>query len=188
MCRLPIATYNVTGIADGIATIGEKRVGMPNVTLVFINDMNGMVSLKDLYMKIRYQYQEEVEIEKPKNVIKKDENATEEKKEPEAAAEAKSEEKPAESEPAEGEKPAETTEGEKPTEPAEGEKPAESAEGEKPAKEEEKKETVMVTKRKIRKISLRVTPIDDRLIIKPLSEEERQKSIALYELVRPAKP
>ena len=50
--RLPIATYNITGIAEGIQTMGEKRVGQPNVTLVFTNDMNGIVSLKDAYLKI----------------------------------------------------------------------------------------------------------------------------------------
>ena len=43
----------------------------------------------------------------------------------------------------------------------------------------EKKETVLVTKRKIRKMSLRVTSLTDRLVILPLSNEERQKSIDL---------
>ena len=150
--RLPIATYNITGIAEGIQTMGEKRVGQPNVTLVFTNDMNGIVSLKDAYLKIRYLYQEEVEIEKPKNEIKKDpKNASAEEKK---GDEKKGDEKKGEEKPAE-------------------EKPAE----EKPAKE--KKETVLVTKRKIRKMSLRVTSLTDRLVILPLSDEERQKSIDL---------
>ena len=178
---MPIATYNVTGIADGIAAIGEKRVGLPNVTLIFTNDMNGMVSLKDSYMKIRYQYQEEVEIEKPKNVIKRDEEGASEpepeKKEGETESVPEKKEGETESEP-------EKKEGEPEPEPEkkEGEaKPEpEKKEGEaKPEPATEKKETVMVTKRKIRKIALRVKPIEDRLIIKPLSEEERKKSIAL---------
>ena len=59
---------------------------------------------------------------------------------------------------------------------AEEKKPEAEAEA---APVEEKKETVMVTKRKIRKIALRHKSIPDRLIIKPLSDEERQKSIAL---------
>ena len=170
--RLPIATYNITGIAEGIQTMGEKRVGQPNVTLVFTNDMNGIVSLKDAYLKIRYLYQEEVEVEKPKNEIKKDPkdtSADEKKGDDKKGEEKKSEEKPAEEKPAE-EKPAE----EKPTE----EKPTE----EKPTEEKpvkEKKETVLVTKRKIRKMSLRVTSLTDRLVILPLSDEERQKSIDL---------
>ena len=165
--RLPIATYNITGIAEGIQTMGEKRVGQPNVTLVFTNDMNGIVSLKDAYLKIRYLYQEEVEVEKPKNEIKKDPkdaSAEEKKGDEKKGDEKKGEEKPAEEKPAE-EKPTE----EKPTE----EKPTE----EKPVKE--KKETVLVTKRKIRKMSLRVTSLTDRLVILPLSNEERQKSIDL---------
>ena len=188
--RLPIATYNITGIAEGIQTMGEKRVGQPNVTLVFTNDMNGIVSLKDAYLKIRYLYQEEVEVEKPKNEIKKDpkDASAEEKK----GDEKKGEEKPAEEKPAE-EKPAEEAETpateEKPTEekPTE-EKPTEEKKGdekkgeEKPTEEKpvkEKKETVLVTKRKIRKMSLRVTSLTDRLVILPLSNEERQKSIDL---------
>ena len=201
--RLPIATYNITGIAEGIQTMGEKRVGQPNVTLVFTNDMNGIVSLKDAYLKIRYLYQEEVEVEKPKNEIKKDPkdaSAEEKKGDEKKGDEKKGEEKPAEEKPAE-EKPAEekpakeaetpATE-EKPTEekPTE-EKPAEEAETpateekpteEKPTEEKpvkEKKETVLVTKRKIRKMSLRVTSLTDRLVILPLSNEERQKSIDL---------
>ena len=188
--RLPIATYNITGIAEGIQTMGEKRVGQPNVTLVFTNDMNGIVSLKDAYLKIRYLYQEEVEVEKPKNEIKKDPkdaSAEEKKGDEKKGDEKKGEEKPAEEKPAE-EKPTE----EKPTEekPTE-EKPTEEAETpateekpteEKPTEEKpvkEKKETVLVTKRKIRKMSLRVTSLTDRLVILPLSNEERQKSIDL---------
>ena len=167
---MPIATYNVTGIADGIAAIGEKRVGLPNVTLIFTNDMNGMVSLKDSYMKIRYQYQEEVEIEKPKNVIKRDEEGASEPEPEKKEGETESEPEKKEGEP---EPEPEKKEGEAKPEP-------EKKEGEaKPEPATEKKETVMVMKRKIRKIALRVKPIEDRLIIKPLSEEERKKSIAL---------
>ena len=36
-----------------------------------------------------------------------------------------------------------------------------------------------ITKRKIRKVSLRVTSISDRLVIKPLTEEQRAQSIKL---------
>ena len=196
--RLPIATYNITGIAEGIQTMGEKRVGQPNVTLVFTNDMNGIVSLKDAYLKIRYLYQEEVEVEKPKNEIKKDPknaSAEEKKGDEKKGDEKKGEEKPAkEAEtPATEEKPTEEkpTE-EKPTEeaetPATEEKPTEEKPTEekpteeKPTEEKpvkEKKETVLVTKRKIRKMSLRVTSLTDRLVILPLSNEERQKSIDL---------
>ena len=48
-------------------------------------------------------------------------------------------------------------------------------------KEEEKKEkkTMLVTKRKIRKMSLRVQPLRDRLIVFPMSSEEKEKSVAL---------
>ena len=190
--RLPIATYNITGIAEGIQTMGEKRVGQPNVTLVFTNDMNGIVSLKDAYLKIRYLYQEEVEVEKPKNEIKKDpkDASAEEKKGDEKKGEEKpAEEKPAEEKPTEEKPTEEKPTEEKPTEekPTE-EKPTEEKKGdekkgeEKPTEEKpvkEKKETVLVTKRKIRKMSLRVTSLTDRLVILPLSNEERQKSIDL---------
>ena len=69
---VPIATYNVTGIPEALAAMGEKRIGVPNVTLVFSNDINGMVSLKDAYMKMRYEYQEQVPVKQEKNTIKED--------------------------------------------------------------------------------------------------------------------
>lgn len=162
---VPIATYNITGIALGISNVGEKRVGQPNVTLVFSNDINGMVVLKDAYMKVRFQYQEEVEVEQPKeqkNVLKSEEKAEEEKKDSteeksEATQEATAtEEKKTEDKPATEEKP--VTE-------------------EKTSKEEKK--TMLVTKRKIRKMSLRVQPLRDRLIVFPMSSEEKEKSVAL---------
>ena len=137
---MPIVTYNVTGIAEGIAALGEKRLGHPNVTLVFINDLNGIVSLKDAYMKMRFQYQEEVEVEKPKNVIKK-EGEVDKKNDTENAS----------------------------TEPTTEEKTEEP-----PAKE-----TVLVTKRKVRKVNLHISLIPDRLIILPMSEEERRNSTLL---------
>ena len=48
-------------------------------------------------------------------------------------------------------------------------------------KEEEKaeKKTMLVTKRKIRKVSLRVQALADRQIILPMTKEEKEKSIAL---------
>ena len=38
---------------------------------------------------------------------------------------------------------------------------------------------MLVTKRKIRKVSLRVQPLADRQIILPMTKEEKEKSIAL---------
>ena len=85
---VPIATYNVTGIPEALAAMGEKRIGVPNVTLVFSNDINGMVSLKDAYMKMRYEYQEQVPVKQEKNTIKED------KKEKDKKEDKKTEDKP----------------------------------------------------------------------------------------------
>ena len=40
-------------------------------------------------------------------------------------------------------------------------------------------QTVTVTKRKIRKVSLRITPLTERLVILPMSKEQQEKSVAL---------
>lgn len=202
MCRSPIATYNITGIAEGIASIGEKRRGQPNVTLTFNNDMNGIVYLKEAFMKVRYEYQEEVEVAKPKNVLKSSEQGEEGKKETseEAAAATKQAEEAAAS-PKQAEEAAKETqnptETETETDPdSEADAEAESAKNttestpaeEVPANEntsETKKETksekdiVLVTKRKIRKIPLRFTSLLDRLVILPMTDAERQRSMDL---------
>ena len=205
MCRSPIATYNITGIAEGIASIGEKRRGQPNVTLIFNNDMNGIVYLKEAFMKVRYEYQEEVEVAKPKNVLKSSEQGEEGKKETseEAAAAAAAATKQAEeaASPKQAEEAAKgtqnSTETETETDPdSEADAEAESAKNttestpaeEVPANEstsEIRKETkaekdiVMVTKRKIRKIPLRFTSLLDRLVILPMTDAERQRSMDL---------
>lgn len=199
MCRSPIATYNITGIAEGIASIGEKRRGQPNVTLTFNNDMNGIVYLKEAFMKVRYEYQEEVEVAKPKNVLKSSEQGEEGKKETSeeaaaAAAAAAASPKQAEEAAKETQNPTET---ETETDPdSEADAEAESAKNttestpaeEVPANEntsETKKETksekdiVKVTKRKIRKIPLRFTSLLDRLVILPMTDAERQRSMDL---------
>lgn len=111
------------------------------MTLVFTNDLNGIVSLKEAYMKMRFQYQEEVEVEKPKNVIKEEGEKVEKKND---------------------------------TENASTESPAEEKTEEPPVKE-----TVLVTKRKVRKVNLRISLIPDRLVILPMSEEERRNSTTL---------
>lgn len=204
MCRSPIATYNITGIAEGIASIGEKRRGQPNVTLIFNNDMNGIVYLKEAFMKVRYEYQEEVEVAKPKNVLKSSEQGEEGKKETsEEAAAAAAATKQAEeaASPKQAEEAAKETqnptETETETDPdSEADAEAESAKNttestpaeEVPANEstsEIRKETkaekdiVMVTKRKIRKIPLRFTSLLDRLVILPMTDAERQRSMDL---------
>ena len=196
MCRSPIATYNITGIAEGIASIGEKRRGQPNVTLIFNNDMNGIVYLKEAFMKVRYEYQEEVEVAQPKNVLKSSEQGEEGKKETseEAAAAAAASPKQAEETAKETQNP---TEPETETDPdSEADAETESAKNttestpaeEVPANEntsETKKETksekdiVMVMKRKIRKIPLRFTSLLDRLVILPMTDAERQRSMDL---------
>lgn len=196
MCRSPIATYNITGIAEGIASIGEKRRGQPNVTLTFNNDMNGIVYLKEAFMKVRYEYQEEVEVAKPKNVLKSSEQGEEGKKETseEAAAAAAAATKQAEEAAKETQNPTETetetdpdSEADAETESAKNTTESTPAE-EVPANEntsETKKETksekdiVMVMKRKIRKIPLRFTSLLDRLVILPMTDAERQRSMDL---------
>ena len=167
---VPIATFNISGIAQGLANVGDKRIGQPNVTLVFSNDMNGMVVLKDAYMKVRFQYQEEVPVEQPKeekSVLRTDKDAKDAKEEKKDAKEEKKEEEqvkaPGGTEPKgeEGEVPAVET-------------PAAGATEDKP-----EKKTMLVTKRKIRKVSLRVQALADRQIILPMTKEEKEKSIAL---------
>ena len=96
---VPIATYNVTGIPEALAAMGEKRIGVPNVTLVFSNDINGMVSLKDAYMKMRYEYQEQVPVKQEKNTIKEDKK--EKDKKDDKKDDKKTEDKPGEDKPAE---------------------------------------------------------------------------------------
>ena len=91
---VPIATFNISGIAQGLANVGDKRIGQPNVTLVFSNDLNGMVVLKDAYMKVRFQYQEEVPVEQPKeekSVLRTDKDAKDAKEEKKDAKEEKKE-------------------------------------------------------------------------------------------------
>ena len=194
MCRSPNATYNITGIAEGIASIGETRRGQPNVTLIFNNDMNGIVYLKEAFMKVRYEYQEEVEVAKPKNVLKSSEQGEEGKKETSEEAAAAAATKQAEEAAKETQNPTET---ETETDPdSEADAEAESAKNttestpaeEVPANEntsETKKETksekdiVKVTKRKIRKIQLRFTSLLDRLVILPMTDAERQRSMDL---------
>lgn len=167
---VPIATFNISGIAQGLANVGDKRIGQPNVTLVFSNDMNGMVVLKDAYMKVRFQYQEEVPVEQPKeekSVLRTDKDAKDAKEEKKDAKEEKKEEEqvkaPGGTEPKgeEGEVPAVET-------------PAAGA-----TEDKTEKKTMLVTKRKIRKVSLRVQPLADRQIILPMTKEEKEKSIAL---------
>ena len=65
-------TYNVTGIVEALTTLGPKRLGLPNVTLVFSTDMNGMVTLKEAYIKMRYEYQEQVPVQQKEVTIKSD--------------------------------------------------------------------------------------------------------------------
>ena len=196
MCRSPIATYNITGIAEGIASIGEKRRGQPNVTLIFNNDMNGIVYLKEAFMKVRYEYQEEVEVAKPKNVLKSSEQGEEGKKETseEAAAAAAASPKQAEETAKETQNPTETetetdpdSEADSETEsvknttestPAE-EEPANESTSETRKETKAEKDIVMVTKRKIRKIPLRFTSLLDRLVILPMTDAERQRSMDL---------
>ena len=207
MSRSPIATYNITGIAERIASIGEKRLGQPNITLVFINDMNGIVSLKEAFMKVRYQYQEEVEVEKPKNVMKSSEQGEEANKETSEDAAAKQTETEKEAQnsteteadiESEGDKtyaeePSNETVNETPSEPSNetvDETPSETLSepsnettsettGKPSEGKEPKKDIVLVTKRKIRKIPLHVTSLLDRLVILPMTNEERQRSMAL---------
>lgn len=167
---VPIATFNISGIAQGLANVGDKRIGQPNVTLVFSNDMNGMVVLKDAYMKVRFQYQEEVPVEQPKeekSVLKTDKDGEEKKDVKEEKKEEEQVKAPGGTEPKgeEGEVPAVET-------------PAAAATEEKKEEKPEKK-TMLVTKRKIRKVSLRVQPLPDRQIILPMTKEEKEKSIAL---------
>ena len=227
ICRSPIATYNITGIADGIASIGEKRLGQPNTTLVFLNDMNGIVYLKEAFLKVRYEYQEEVEVAKPKNVLKSSDQGDEGKKEvaeedavakqaeedaatkqaeedaaakqSEEDAAAKQSEEDAAAKQSEEDAAAKQTETEKEKEketqsPTEGDsdsdadaetEPEKTSLDEPLAKEganessgekEPKKDIVVVTKRKIRKIPLRVTSLLDRLVILPMTDAERQRS------------
>ena len=203
MSRSPIATYNITGIADRIASIGEKRLGQPNTTLVFINDINGIVSLKEAFMKVRYQYQEEVEVEKPKNVMKSSEQGEEANKETSEDAAAKQTETEKEAQnsteteayiESEGDKTnaeepsnetANETANETPSEPS-NETPSEPSNettsettGKAREGKEPEKDIVLVTKRKIRKIPLHVTSLLDRLVILPMTNEERQRSMAL---------
>ena len=47
------------------------------------------------------------------------------------------------------------------------------------AEDKPEKKTMLVTKRKIRKVSLRVQALADRQIILPMTKEEKEKSIAL---------
>ena len=209
ICRSPIATYNITGIADGIASIGEKRLGQPNTTLVFLNDMNGIVYLKEAFLKVRYEYQEEVEVAKPKNVLKSSDQGDEGKKEvaeedavakqAEEDAVTKQSEEDAAAKQSEEDAAAKQTETEKEKEketqsPTEGDsdsdadaetEPEKTSLDEPLAKEganessgekEPKKDIVLVTKRKIRKIPLRVTSLLDRLVILPMTDAERQRS------------
>ena len=172
---VPIATFNISGIAQGLANVGDKRIGQPNVTLVFSNDMNGMVVLKDAYMKVRFQYQEEVPVEQPKeekSVLRTDKDAKDAKED--AKEEKKEEEQvkaPGGTEPKgeEGEVPAVET-------PAAG---ATEDKTEEKAEDKPEKKTMLVTKRKIRKVSLRVQALADRQIILPMTKEEKEKSIAL---------
>ena len=168
-------TYNITGIVDALTSLGSKRLGMPNVTLVFSMDMNGMITLKEAYIKMRYEYQEQVPVQQKEVTIVSD--------------------KENESSSSDGENANEKTE--KATEKKEGENSADdnvktsdasekiSENGEK--MNDDKNTTAVetpvqmatVTKRKIRKVSLRVTSISDRLVIKPLTEEQRAQSINL---------
>ena len=198
MCRSPIATYNITGIAEGIASIGEKRRGQPNVTLIFNNDMNGIVYLKEAFMKVRYEHQEEVEVAKPKNVLKSSEQGEEGKKETseEAAAAAAAAASPKQAEEAaketqnptetetetdpDSEADAETESAKNTTEstPAE-EVPANESTSETRKETKAEKDIVMVMKRKIRKIPLRFTSLLDRLVILPMTDAERQRSMDL---------
>lgn len=154
--------------------MGEKRIGVPNVTLVFSNDINGMVSLKDAYMKMRYEYQEQVPVKQEKNTIKDDKGA-EKKAEEKTTTEEKAAEKASEEQPTPApENGTETTE--TATETTTETKPVEEAPAE-PKKEEVP--TVTVTKRKIRKVSLRITPLTERLVILPMTKEQQEKSVAL---------
>lgn len=178
-------------------TLGTKRLGLPNVTLVFSNDMNGMVLLKEAYIKMRYEYQEQVPVQQKEVTIKPDkesENATNEstEKTPEKMNESASNK--ATDKTNEGETSDKTPEGtDKTPEEMDKKTPDKTSEDIDKASEgadktsEEKNTTKVeppvqmatVTKRKIRKVSLRVTPISDRLIIKPLTEEQKTQSITL---------
>ena len=189
---VPIATYNVTGIPEALAAMGEKRIGVPNVTLVFSNDINGMVSLKDAYMKMRYEYQEQVPVKQEKNTIKedkkekdkkedkKDDKKTEDKKDDKKTEDKPGEDKPAEDKPT-NEQPTPASENGTEAAPEAMEASAETKPVEDTAAEPKKEEvqTVTVTKRKIRKVSLRITPLTERLVILPMTKEQQEKSIAL---------
>ena len=180
---VPIATYNVTGIPEALAAMGEKRIGVPNVTLVFSNDINGMVSLKDAYMKMRYEYQEQVPVKQEKNTIKDDKGAEKKEEKVEKKEEKKEERKEAKSEEKPEEKTTEETPEEQNPQPAPENGTETNSETNTETKPEEPKkeevQTVTVTKRKIRKVSLRITPLTERLVILPMSKEQQEKSVAL---------
>lgn len=184
---VPIATYNVTGIPEALAAMGEKRIGVPNVTLVFSNDINGMVSLKDAYMKMRYEYQEQVPVKQEKNTIKEDKKEKDKKedKKDDKKDDKKTEDKPGEDKPAEdkptNEQPTPASENGTEAAPEAMEASAETKPVEDTAAEPKKEEVQMVTvtKRKIRKVSLRITPLTERLVILPMTKEQQEKSIAL---------
>lgn len=180
---VPIATYNVTGIPEALAAMGEKRIGVPNVTLVFSNDINGMVSLKDAYMKMRYEYQEQVPVKQEKNTIKDDKGAEKKEEKVEKKEEKKEERKEEKSEEKPEEKTTEETPEEQNPQPAPENGTETNSETNTETKPEEPKkeevQTVTVTKRKIRKVSLRITPLTERLVILPMSKEQQEKSVAL---------
>lgn len=180
---VPIATYNVTGIPEALAAMGEKRIGVPNVTLVFSNDINGMVSLKDAYMKMRYEYQEQVPVKQEKNTIKDDKGAEKKEEKVEKKEEKKEERKEEKSEEKSEEKTTEETPEEQNPQPAPENGTETNSETNTETKPEEPKkeevQTVTVTKRKIRKVSLRITPLTERLVILPMSKEQQEKSVAL---------
>ena len=169
-------TYNVTGIVEALTTLGPKRLGLPNVTLVFSTDMNGMVTLKEAYIKMRYEYQEQVPVQQKEVTIKSDKESESTSSDGENASEKTT---------------VKTNEGdtsEKVLEdtvktPDASEKTPEDVEKTTDDKNatavEPPVQMATVTKRKIRKVSLRVTSISDRLVIKPLTEEQRAQSISL---------
>ena len=169
-------TYNVTGIVEALTTLGPKRLGLPNVTLVFSTDMNGMVTLKEAYIKMRYEYQEQVPVQQKEVTIKSDKDTDNTSSDGENDSE-KTTVKTNEGDPSE-----KTSEDTKKTSDA-----AENTSEDGETTGDDKNTTAVeppvqmatITKRKIRKVSLRVTSISDRLVIKPLTEEQRAQSIKL---------
>ncbi|KAK8800720.1 hypothetical protein WA158_000045 [Blastocystis sp. Blastoise] len=205
-----IYRYKVSGVKEALNSV-NNRIGSPNITMIYVNDADGTIYVRDAFMKIRYEGQEEIEIDVPlseqtvdnNNTTASDNNDTttattsdndtttattpeSDTVSDDAETPADNTETPSEDTETPAENTTETSEKPKGEENNSTETDTDNEEKKKEEKPKTMKKKIMVNKKKIRKIRLTLTPVylDNEEYIYQLNDDEFKASQEKLKYIR----